>query len=79
MTVYLWALSFSQITPQNDDIQEILDTIKHTNIWIIGIPESEEYDYSIENLSHEILEESFPNLEKHSDIRSNKYKGTQME
>ena len=56
---YLQALSFSQITAQNDDVPEILDTIKHPSIWIIGISESEEYDYSIENYPMKYLQKAF--------------------
>ena len=58
------------------NIQEILDTIKHPNIWIVGIPEGEEIHKGIDNLSHEILQENFPSLERHSKIQSQEIQRT---
>ena len=53
-----------------DNIQGILDTIKRPNIQILGIPEEEENNKGLDNLFHEILEENFPNLERHSNIQT---------
>ena len=40
------------------------DNFKHSNIWIIGVPEGEEEDQEIENLLENIMKENFPNLAK---------------
>ena len=40
------------------------DNIKHTNIWIIVIPEEEEKKKSYEKIFEEIIVEHFPNMEK---------------
>ena len=66
-----------KIAPQNENnMREILDTIKCPNIQIIGIPEGEETHKGIDNLFHEILKENFPNLEKHSKIQSQEIQRT---
>ena len=60
-----------KITPKNENnIQVILDTIKHLNICIISIPEGEEINKGTDNVFHVILEENFPNLERHSNIHT---------
>ena len=40
------------------------DNFKHSNIRIIGVPEGEEEDQEIENLSENIMKKNFPNLAK---------------
>ena len=37
------------------------NNFKHTNIWIIGVPE-EEKEQEIENLLEKIMKENFPNF-----------------
>ncbi|GGW12686.1 hypothetical protein GCM10010230_68260 [Streptomyces narbonensis] len=59
-----------------NDMREVLDTIKRPNIRIIGIPEGEETHKGIDNLFHEILQENFPNLERHSKIQSQEIQRT---
>ena len=39
------------------------------NIWIIGVPEREEQEQEIENLSEQIMKENFPNLAKEIDFQ----------
>ena len=39
------------------------------NIWIIGVPEREEQEQEIENLSEQIMKENFPNLVKEIDFQ----------
>ena len=51
-------------------IYEKYDTIKRSSIQIIGIQEEEKNNKGIDNLFHEILEENFPNLERHSNIQT---------
>ena len=57
-------------------IREVLDSIQRPNIRIIGIPEGEETNKGIDNLFHEILEENFPNLERHSKIQTQEIQST---
>ena len=38
--------------------------MKHNNIHIIGIPEGEEEEQGIENLSERVMMENFPNLRR---------------
>ena len=40
------------------------DNLKHSNIWIIGVPDKEEQEQEIENLFEQIMKENFPNLAK---------------
>ena len=42
---------------------------KHSNIWIIGVPEREEEEQKIENLFEQIMKENFPNLAKEIDFQ----------
>ena len=44
------------------------DNFKHSNIWIIGVPEGEEEEQEIENLFEKIME-NFPNLAKEIDFQ----------
>ena len=39
-------------------------TFKCSNIWIIGVPEGEEEEQDIENLSEKLMKEYFPTLAK---------------
>ena len=43
-------------------LREMWDNMKHNNIHIIGIPEVEEEEQVIENLSEKVMVENFPNL-----------------
>ena len=47
-----------------DSLRDRWDNIKHTNIWIIGIPEEEEKKKWYEKIFEEIIAENFPNMEK---------------
>ena len=49
-------------------LRSLWGNIKHTNIWIIGVPEGEEKEQEIENLFEKIMKENFPNLVKEIDI-----------
>ncbi|KAL6085855.1 hypothetical protein STEG23_033186 [Scotinomys teguina] len=52
------------------NVQEIWDTIKRSNIRIIGIEEGEEYQLKgTENIFNKIIEENFPNLKKEPPIK----------
>ena len=45
-------------------LTNLWDNLKHSNIWIIGVPEGEEEDQEIENLFEQIMKENSPNLVK---------------
>ena len=47
-----------------DSLRDLWDNIKHTNIWIIGVPEEEEKKKRYEKIYEEIIVENFPNMEK---------------
>ena len=47
-----------------DSLRDLWDNIKHTNIWIIGVPEEEEKKKGYEKIFEEIIVENFPNMEK---------------
>ena len=43
-----------------DSFRDFGDNIKHTNIWIIGVPEEEEKKKGYEKIFEEIIVENFP-------------------
>lgn len=43
---------------------DLCDTIKYTNIYLMGLPEGEERVKRAERMFEEIISESFPNLIK---------------
>ena len=47
-----------------DSLRDIWDNIKHTNIWIICIPEEELKKKGSEKIFEEIILEKFPNMGK---------------
>ena len=47
-----------------DSIRDLWDSIKCTNIPIIGVPEAEEKKKRYEKIFEEIIVENFPNMEK---------------
>ena len=47
-----------------DSLRDLWDNIKHTNIWIIGVPEEEEKKKRYDKSFEEIIVENFPNMEK---------------
>jgi chromosome segregation ATPase len=52
-----------KILTQN--IQEIQDTIRRQNLWIIGVDENEDFQLKgPENIFNKIIDENFPNLKK---------------
>ena len=46
-----------------DNLRDVWDNIKHTNIWVIEIPEEEEKN-STEKIDDEIIVENFLNMGK---------------
>ena len=47
-----------------DNLKDLRDNIKHTNISIIGVPEGEEREKEPEKIFWEIIVENFPNMGK---------------
>ena len=47
-----------------DSLRDLWDNIKHTNIWIVAIPEEEEKKKQYEKIFEETIVENFPNMEK---------------
>ena len=46
-----------------DSLRDLWDNIKHTNIWIIGVPEEEEKKKGYGENFEVIVVENFPNME----------------
>ena len=47
-----------------DNLRDLWDNIKRTNIQIIGVPEEKEKKKRTEKIFEEIIVENFPNMEK---------------
>ena len=43
-----------------DSLRDLWDSIKHTNIWMIGVPKEEEKKKMYEKIYEEIIVENFP-------------------
>ena len=54
----------TRIQKTEERLRNLSDNFKHSNIWIIGVPEGEEEEHEIENLLEKIMKENFPNLVK---------------
>ena len=54
----------NKVKRTDDSLRDLWDNIKHTNIWIIGVPEEEERKKGYEKIFEEIIVENFPNMEK---------------
>ena len=59
----------TRIQKNEERFRNLQDIFKHSNIWIIGVPEGEEEEHKIENLFKQIMKEKFPNLEKEIDFQ----------
>ena len=53
-----------QMKRAEDSLRDLWDNSKHTNIWIIGVPEEEERKKEYEKFFEEIIVQNFPNMEK---------------
>ena len=54
----------TRIQKNEERLRNLWDNLKHSNIWIIAVPEGEEQQQEIENLFEQIMKEKFPNLVK---------------
>ena len=59
----------TRIQKNEDRLRNLWDNFKHSNIWIIGVPEGEEEEQEIENLFEQIMKENSPNLAKEIDFQ----------
>ena len=50
-------------------LRNLQDTLKRSNIRIIGVPEGEEEEQKIENLFEQVMKENFPNLARKIDFQ----------
>ena len=59
-----------ELKKKNEErLKNFPDNFKHSNIWIIALPEEEEEEQEIENLFEKIMKENFPNLGKEIDFQ----------
>ena len=58
-----------EIIQKNERLRNLQDIFKHSNIWIIGVPEGEEEEQKNENLFEQIMKENFPKLAKETDFQ----------
>jgi hypothetical protein len=58
-----------QLKTWERNMQELIDSIKRTNLRIMGIEEEEVQTKGIHNIFNKIITENFPNLEKTMTIR----------
>ena len=59
----------ARVQKNEERLRNLQDNYKHSNIWIIGVPEGEEEEQEIENLFEQIMKENFPNLAKEIDFQ----------
>ena len=59
----------TRIQKNEERLRNLQDIFKHSNIWIIGVPEGEEEEQEIENLFENIVKENSPNLAKEIDFQ----------
>ena len=75
ITSMFWNIRKQKTTNQNNkrkknpkkndnSISNLWDNFKRSNICFIGVPEGEEKEQEIGNLSEQIMKENFPNLVK---------------
>ena len=58
-----------QIQNNEDSISSLWDNFKCSSIHLIGVPEGQEKEQEIGNLSKKIMKENFPNLVKEIDMQ----------
>ena len=58
-----------RIQKYEENLRNLQDNFKHSNIRIIGVPEGEEEEQETENLFENIMKENFPNVAKEIDFQ----------
>ena len=59
----------TRIQKNEERLKNQWDNFKHSNIWIIEVPEGEEEEQEIETLFENIMKENFPSLAKERDFQ----------
>ena len=59
----------TRIQKNEERLKILWVNLKHSNIWIKGVPEGEQQQQGIENLFEQIMKENFPNLMKEIDFQ----------
>ena len=59
----------TRIQKNEERLRNLQDNFKHSNIWIISVPEGKEEEQEVENLFENIMKENFPNLVKEIDMQ----------
>ena len=59
----------TRIQKNEERLRNRQDNFKHSNIWIIEVPEGEEEEQEMENLLENKMKENFPNLAKEIDFQ----------
>ena len=59
----------TRIQKSEETLINLWDNLKHSNIWITGVPEGEEENQEIENLFEQVMKENFPDLAKEIDFQ----------
>ena len=59
----------TKIQENEERLRNLQDILKHSNIWIIGVPGGEEEEQKLENLLEQIMKENFPSLAKEIDFQ----------
>ena len=59
----------TRIQKNEERLRNLQHLFKHSNIRITGVPDGEEQEQEIKNLSENIIKENFPNLAKEIDFQ----------
>ena len=59
----------TRIQKKEERLRNLQDILKHSNSWIIGVPEGEEEEQKPEKLFEQVMKENFPNLAKEIDVQ----------
>ena len=59
----------TRIQKNEERLRNLQDTLKHSNIRIMGVPEGEKEEQKIENILEQIMKENFPSLAKEIDFQ----------
>ena len=58
-----------KLVDQEGRIRDVSDSLKHNNIYVLGVSELAEGEKGEEGLFEQIIAENFPNLGKEADIQ----------
>ena len=59
----------TRIQKNENQLRNLWDNVKRSNIRIIGVPEGEDEEQEIKNLFEKIMKENFPNLARETDFQ----------